>query len=120
MDQPVDATTTPITAGSRYRNTRAYRDRTLNKTYFGSWKIPKIRELRQPTYYIVAQDEVHRPDLISYRVYGRVDLWWVIAIRNGLLLPVTDLVSGQSLTCPHLDDIMSALGVSNVNSAGTT
>jgi hypothetical protein len=119
-EQRIDATTTPIRITSRHRGTRIYKDVDLNQVYFGTWKVPRIREVRPVSYHIVTPDEVTRPDRISDRVYGRSDLWWAIAVRNGILLPIIDIVPGQSLSCPHLDDITAALGISGVNMAGTT
>lgn len=120
MEHQIDATLVPLLTGSRYRRTRLYKDTTMNQVYFGAWRPPIIREIRPVSYHIVVKDEIHRPDLISYRVYGRSDLWWAIAIRNNLLLPIIDTEAGHSLACPHLDDIMAALGSSGINTAGTT
>lgn len=119
MEQ-INSTVAPIGASSRYRNTRMYRDMTLNRSYFGSWKPPLIVERLPTTIHIVVTDEIHRPDLISYRVYSRADLFWAIAVRNGILMPIIDMVQGQSLQCPHLEDVLAALGTSSSLSVGTT
>ena len=119
MEQ-ISKTLSPISSSSRYRNTRLYRDMTMNQVYFGSWRPPKVIERLATTIHIVVADELHRPDLISFRIYSRSDLFWAIALRNGILMPITDLVQGQSLQCPHVEDVMSALGVASNLSAGTT
>jgi len=119
MEQ-LNKTLAPIASSSRYRNTRLYKDLTLNKVYFGSWRPPNVIERLPSTIHIVVADEMNRPDLISFRVYSRSDLFWAIAMRNGVLMPITDLTKGQSLQCPHIEDVMSALGSSSSMSAGTT
>jgi hypothetical protein len=44
----------------------------------------------------------HRPDLLSYELYGTSQLWWVFALRNPnqLIDPVWDFVSGLTIYIP--------------------
>lgn len=35
--------------------------------------------------YIIEEDKKYRPDLISYHIYGTVDLWWQIMYYNGII-----------------------------------
>ena len=44
---------------------------------------------------------VHRPDLLATDVYGDPDLFWVIAVRNGLQDPIFDFKLGELYTIPH-------------------
>lgn len=104
---------------SRYRNTRLYEDSSLGETYFGVWRPPEIIETLPVTIHIVKIEEVNRPDLISFRVYGNPTLFWVIALRNNLLLPLRDMKTGLSLSCPNVDDVMRALGTSFTDNPGT-
>lgn len=104
---------------SRYRNTRLYEDRDLGETYFGVWRPPSIVERNPVSIHVVKPEERYRPDLIAYRVYGNPSLFWAIAIRNNILLPMRDMENGQSLICPNLDDVMEAIGASHTNNPGT-
>lgn len=104
---------------SRYRNTRLYEDKDLGQTYFGVWRAPEIIETLPITIHIVKIEELHRPDLIAYRVYGNPTLFWVIAIRNNLLLPLRDMKTGLSLSCPNIGDVTRALGTSFTDNPGT-
>jgi hypothetical protein len=117
MEQ-INKTVVPMPSASRYRNTRVYKDMTLNQVYFGSWKPPKIIEKLPVTLHIVVADEMHRPDLISFRVYARSDFFWAIALRNGVIMPVVDLAIGQSLVCPHIEDVLASLSTSSSLSVG--
>lgn len=111
--------TLPLNPLSRYKNTRLYSDSDIGKTYFGVWRAPEIVERRSPTLYKVRPDEPHRPDLISYRVYGNVTLFWAIAVRNAILLPMKDITTGMTLVCPHIEDVLAAMAESNTLNPGT-
>ncbi len=53
----------------------------------------------------VAPDEAGRLELISYREYGTVELWWLIGTYNGIILPLEELVEGTMLEIPSLSSI---------------
>lgn len=109
----------PLNPLSRYKNTRIYEDSSLGETYFGTWRAPKIVERRRPIIYKVRPDEKYRPDLVASRVYGNPNLFWAIAIRNAILLPMKDLTPGLTLLCPHIDDVQAAVASSNSLNSGT-
>lgn len=59
--------------------------------------------LRQPSSYLlhsVTQLEEGMLDLISYQYYGTEAYWWIIAVANNLLDPVTEVTFGKSLIIP--------------------
>ena len=56
-------------------------------------------------YYIVRDDDLMRPDLISYKVYGTVTYWWLIMMVNGIGDIFTDLETGLTLQIPNVLDI---------------
>lgn len=62
--------------------------------------------------FITINDEryVHRPDLLSYDIYGTVDWWWVIPLRNSFEDLVFDLEIGMRLAIPDQSYIQSVLG----------
>ncbi len=43
----------------------------------------------------------NRPDTLANDVYGDPDLFWVIALRNGLQDPVFDFKMGERYVIPH-------------------
>lgn len=59
----------------------------------------------EPSYYRTTAIDVMRPDLISYRVYGVVDYWWIICLVNQIDCPLTDIVEGLVLKIPNKLDI---------------
>jgi len=53
-----------------------------------------------------------RPDLLSFDLYGRADLWWVFAQRNPntLVDPLNDFVSGKTIFLPKQSVLKQTLG----------
>lgn len=60
---------------------------------------------RAKTTYMIKADDVQRPDLISYKVYGRVNYWWIIMKINKIEDVWNDLVPGRQLQIPNVNDI---------------
>lgn len=57
----------------------------------------------------ITQEYVKRPDLISTKVYGTPDLWWVIYEFNGIMNPLFDLKIGQILRIPNLNRVLDVI-----------
>ena len=55
----------------------------------------------------------HRPDLLSNKLYGTPDLWWIFIVRNPdqMMDPIYDLVSGLELYTPIKQRAFSLLGM---------
>jgi hypothetical protein len=55
----------------------------------------------------------HRPDLLSFDLYGDTSLWWVFSIRNPNVLqdPVFDFVPGATIYIPKKETLVAALGL---------
>ena len=62
--------------------------------------------------YVVESQYRHRPDLLSFDIYGTTELWWVFAQRNREVLqdPVFDLVEGIKIRLPKKSNIENYLG----------
>ena len=56
-------------------------------------------------YYRVRDQDWMRPDLISHKVYGNVQFFWIIMVVNNIENPLTDLAPGTLLKIPSLLDI---------------
>ncbi len=65
--------------------------------------IQKFSPTRGVTYHKVMGEEVSRPDLIAFREYGSVKLWWFILAVNGIVDPL-DVTIGTSLEIPSILD----------------
>ena len=63
--------------------------------------------------YEIESQYTHRPDLLSYDLYGTPKLWWVFAQRNPNQLkdPYWDFVTGISIYIPKLSMLTEVLGL---------
>ena len=78
--------------------------------YLDKAKFPTAADLlRNKTAEIIVVDPKfeHRPDLLSYDLYGNSSYWWVIALlnRNQLQDPIRDLKTGMVLNVLNKADI---------------
>lgn len=50
----------------------------------------------------------HRPDMLSYQVYGSSLLWWVFMLRNPDVLqdPIWDFIPGKQIYVPAKDTLV--------------
>ena len=44
-----------------------------------------------------------RPDLISFKVYGTPDFWWVICAANKIIDPFEQLIAGKQIIIPIIN-----------------
>lgn len=58
-----------------------------------------------PVYYRVAGGDDMRPDLISTKVYGTPNLWWVLMLVNDISNPLVDIDLGTVLIVPNRIDV---------------
>ena len=59
--------------------------------------------------HVISQAFEGRPDLISHKLYGSVDLWWVVCQFNGVVNPFTDLYVGLLIKVPDYSQLMHVL-----------
>lgn len=55
--------------------------------------------------YRVGDDDIMRPELISFKVYGSVQYWWLICHVNKIYDIFNDIKSGMLLIIPNMIDI---------------
>lgn len=105
---------------SRYYQTRMYIDDFVSSgtKRFGLWIPPAIRTrpelaLSEGTYttHTITEFDIGRLDLIAYRYYEDVTLWWVICLFSGIRNPLTDMVIGETLIIPDKDIVTRAMSL---------
>lgn len=69
------------------------------------WVPPVIKNI-EFSLYKINTDEVGRLDLVSYKVYGSEQYFWVIAHFNNLLDPVIGFSIGDKLRIPNLSQYL--------------
>lgn len=76
-----------------------------------SWR--KIPSSTDDILYTVTKTYEYRPDLLAYKLYNDVGLWWVFSVRNPAVLqdPVFDMVAGVQIYLPQLPLMKNALGI---------
>jgi len=57
------------------------------------------------SYYRIMQDDILRPDLISYKAYGTVQYWWLVCFVNEIKNPFVDITVGKLMKIPNILDI---------------
>lgn len=63
--------------------------------------------------YTIESQYKHRPDLLSFDLYGTPKLWWVFVQRNMSVLrdPIYDFVPGTTIRLPKKKNVQKFLGV---------
>lgn len=64
----------------------------------------KYRFIHPMKYYRVTRDDTGRPDLISLKLYGTIDFWWMLMKYNGVDDVWNELYPGQMLKVPDVRD----------------
>lgn len=60
---------------------------------------------REPTFYKTSEQDLLRPDFISYKFYGTEAFWWLILLINNLANVKEELVVGMTLKLPSILDV---------------
>lgn len=96
----------PLSKYSRFHSTPLVLD-DQDVTRFIEWKPPFYGEVSEFIYVVNARD-LDRPDIISYRLFGTVELWWMVLHYNKITDPFT-LEVGQKLKIPSPEGIKRGL-----------
>jgi hypothetical protein len=54
----------------------------------------------------------HRPDMLSYDLYGTIGYWWIFLVRNINVIrdPIWDMVPGIQIYVPTLARLQTLIG----------
>jgi len=97
---------------SNYSNLSPYTKTTSTHAYLGVMNWVEIPSQADDVPWTVTAGYMHRPDLLSFDLYGDVGYWWVFAMRNPAVIQdsVYDLVPGITIYIPKLTTLKSVLG----------
>jgi nucleoid-associated protein YgaU len=70
----------------------------------GFERLPDIETRDGDLFYRVQGDE--RPEQIASRFYGKGEMWWIIALANGIRIPISDIYSGRLLRIPDPSEML--------------
>lgn len=99
---------------AKYKKTSPWNTTPILKNgYLGYFNIRPVPAADDDVLYEVEAAYNHRPDLLSYDVYGTTKLWWVFAQRNMDLIkdPIYDLVPGIQIYLPKGPALRRLLGI---------
>ena len=76
------------------------------------WDLFEVK--RSVSYYKITPNDIGRLDLVSLKVYGNINFWWIITRMNENILDWWNDVSiGDIITVPHKQDIMDFYAITN-------
>ena len=101
-------------AKTRYFYTFESKDQDNNFRKFDTTLYPKVEQQEDDT--IIVSKSGDRLDLLAYKYYGDVTLWWVIAQANQIGKGTLNVLAGTTLRIPQsLEKIYTKLDIINRN-----
>lgn len=80
--------------------------------YLSNWNYKPIPPDAEDTLYTLLPRHDHRPDILSYDLYGTPIYYWVFCIRNPFLRkdPLWDFVTGITIIVPSANYLKKVVG----------
>jgi hypothetical protein len=84
-----------------------------NRLYLELLEIRPVPAEKDDYFYTIENQYKHRPDLLSYDLYGTPKLWWVFAQRNMEVIrdPIYDFEPGVAIYIPKKSNLERYLGI---------
>ena len=92
-----------LSSSSRYNWSVLYHDN-KNGDFYGTRQPLKLREDESDLFHIVTDADSKRIDLIAWKYYRDVNLWWIIAEFNNINNPL-EIPVGTTLRIPTYERI---------------
>ena len=93
---------------SRYGFTPIFFDDDTESYLIGTWEAKSLSPDPTDQLYILEEDEVGRPDLVSYRFYKTPRLYWFVLHINDIIDPYEEMYAGMVLRIPALQRVMTS------------
>jgi len=92
---------------SPYYNTRLFDNKFLDILNYKTI-VAQADDIYKP----ISATYQHRPDMMSYDLYGTSDWWWVFIMRNRdtLVDPIWDFTADKKIYIPKLSTVLQYLG----------
>jgi len=96
-----------------YQNTSPWFATSETSLYMDILEIRPVPEESDDIIYTIEHRYNHRPDLLSYDLYGTPKLWWVFVQRNMTIIkdPIYDFSAGTQIRLPKKSNLQQYLGV---------
>jgi len=94
-----------------YNTNSMYSSTPMDAGKLGLWEAPEIVITGNETTITISRHLRHRPDLLSYELYGTPHLWWVFKMLNPDKLndSIWDFVEGIEILTPSPTEVSSYL-----------
>lgn len=98
---------------ANYNNTSPWATTPVTQNYLSYFKIRPVSADKDDPIYAIEPQYTHRPDLLSFDLYGTPKLWWVFMQRNmdKLQDPIFDFVPGVEIYLPKKESLKAILGL---------
>lgn len=96
-----------------YSNTSPWFKTQLTQNYLNPLSIRPVAAEADDFLYTIEPQYTHRPDLLSYDLYGTAKLWWVFTQRNLDVIqdPIYDFIPGTQIFIPKKSGLFKVLGL---------
>lgn len=84
---------------SRYTSSKVYVYGDEKKLTYEIYKRKNFLLSQYDKYTVIPEGYAYRPDLVSMKVYGYPDSWWLIMEVNGIY-DIKDFVAGKTIRLP--------------------
>jgi hypothetical protein len=68
-----------------------------------NWDLFEIK--RPQTFFTIGRSYIQRPDLLSLKLYGKINYWWIIGKVNNIDDWWNDIEVGDVISVPSIVDI---------------
>ena len=89
---------------SNYYPTVIVRD-SVDKDLLNNYFAQTFKIKRDVMFYTLRYQDIHRPDLLSLKLYGDPNLWWILFKYNNIDDVWNDLTDGMVIHVPDYADI---------------
>jgi hypothetical protein len=98
---------------ANYTKTSPWVNTPQNNLYLELLEIRPVPAELDDYRYTIENQYRHRPDLLSFDLYGTPKLWWVFVQRNMSVIkdPIYDFVPGTTIYIPKKSNLNKYLGV---------
>jgi hypothetical protein len=92
-----------ITVINRYYLSKMYKQDL--EVFFETWDSRKVPDSSADRVHVIQVGEEGRWDLISYKYYQTVKLWWFICLANGIRNPLITIPAGSAIRIPDFESL---------------
>ena len=98
---------------AKYNKSSPYFLSKQNNLYLELLTIRPVPAEKDDFLYKIENHYIHRPDLLSYDLYGTPKLWWVFMQRNldRIQDPIWDFIPGLEIYVPKGESLVRTLGL---------